>query len=812
MAPIESLLWRRLRIHQIYGANTDVGKTIFSTFLCNAASNHRGAERVAYLKPVSTGAEDEADTKSLEGIINQSSFSHIKRFAPSASTDVLYQYDIPCSPHTAALASGRIYPIEYLRTQPIPSDHALLRKIQNVAAEQAKLGHGWLFLETAGGVHSPGPSGTSQAELYAPLRSPVILVGDSRLGGISQTISSYESLKIRGYDVASVLLFQNDQYNNDGYLEEYLYKQGKIPVTTVPEPPARNSNHDEDNQALAAYYRNVDSSDKISKVVENLDQRAEDRVSQLQSMSERAHKTIWYPFTQQKLLSPNSISTIDSAHGDYFQVYKPQNDTESSDRPLLQPAFDGSASWWTQGLGHGSSQLTMAAAYAAGRYGHVMFAEAIHEPALTLAEKILQGTQNPRLTRTFYTDNGSTGCEVAIKMALRASRDRYGWDVNDKIEILGLKGSYHGDTIGAMDASEPCTFNEKVDWYQGKGYWFDYPTVNCTNGKWVVHVPEPLREHLGNGEDFESLSHVFDISSRSQSAVLDKYETYVQLVLEKLGKQGRKFGGLMMEPVILGAGGMIFVDPLFQRALVNAVRKSAHLIGNAQVQPTNDNDWSGLPVIHDEVFTGLYRLGRFTSSSFLGVHPDIAVNAKLLTGGLLPLCVTLASESIFNTFESDDKSDALLHGHSYTAHAIGCQVALESLDELQAMDTQGDWNWARNSNWKETAASHDSATTPEVWSVWSREFVTEVSQKTDQVSGIWALGSVLAISMRDADGAGYKSKAAAKLQATLKQAEPWSMHTRVLGNVFYIMASQKTSQEAVEEMQERLLHGLEQTS
>ncbi|CAH0023100.1 unnamed protein product [Clonostachys rhizophaga] len=791
MAPIESLLWRRLRIHQIYGANTDVGKTIFSTFLCNAASNHRGgADRVAYLKPVSTGPRDEADS------------NHIKRFAPSTSTEVLYQYDIPCSPHTAAIASGR----------PIPSDHALLRKIQEAAARQAELGPGWLFLETAGGVHSPGPSGTSQAELYAPLRSSVLLVGDSRLGGISQTISSYESLKIRGYDVASVLLFQNDQYNNDGYLEEYFDKQGKIPVTTIPGPPAQHSNRDEDVMALAAYYSHTGSSNKIGKVVETLDKLAQDRISQLESMSERAFKTIWYPFTQQKLLSPGSISTIDSAHGDYFQIYKSQDTAKSSNKPLIQPAFDGSASWWTQGLGHASSQLTLAAAYAAGRYGHVMFAEAVHEPAIALAENLLRGMQNPRLTRAFYTDNGSTGCEVAIKMALRASRDRYGWDVKDKIEILGLKGSYHGDTIGAMDASEPCTFNEKVDWYQGKGYWFDYPTVNCTNGKWVVHVPEPLREHLGDGEEFESLSHVFDVSSRSKTAVLQMYETYVRLVLERLGKQGHKFGGLMMEPVILGAGGMIFVDPLFQRALVNAVRKSTHLIGNAHAQPTGENDWSGLPVIHDEVFTGLYRLGRFTPSSFLGVHPDITVHAKLLTGGLLPLCLTLASDSIFKTFESDDKSDALLHGHSYTAHAIGCNVAVETLNELQTMDTRGDWNWARNSNWREgpvPSSSQDNAALPEAWSVWSRDFVTEVSKRTDKVSGVWALGSVLAITMRDADGGGYKSKAATNFQAALKQGEAWSVHSRVLGNVFYIMASQKTSQETVEEMERKLLYCLE---
>ena len=286
-------------------------------------------------------------------------------------------------------------------------------------------------------------------------------------------------------------------------------------------------------------------------------------------MSRDAKESIWYPFTQHNLLPRDRISAIDSAYGDHFQVFidSPPNKSPSptsaaaavaDERPLLQPAFDGSASWWTQGLGHGNPRLALSAAYAAGRYGHVMFAEAVHEPALALAETLLKGMGNPRLSRVFYSDNGSTGCEVAVKMALRASRKRYGWGADESVGILGLKGSYHGDTMGAMDCSEPSVFNEKVEWYEGKGFWFDYPTVQCVNGRWLIDMPETLQRELGSGADFDSLGDVFDLETRAGSDLFGKYKGFVQATLERLRSEGRKFGALMLEPVVLGAGGMIF--------------------------------------------------------------------------------------------------------------------------------------------------------------------------------------------------------------------------------------------------------------
>lgn len=253
-------------------------------------------------------------------------------------------------------------------------------------------------------------------------------------------------------------------------------------------------------------------------------------------------------------------------------------------------------------------------------------------------------------------------------------------------------------------------------------------------------------------------------------------------------------------------------DPLFQRTLVKVVRQSPHLFGSRDsAGPKDDADWSGLPVIMDEVFTGLYRLGRFTSSSFLGVDADISVHAKLLTGGLVPLCATLASEHIFDAFGSDDKTDALLHGHSYTAHPVGCQVAVESLKEMQAMDRRGDWDWAKGQGW---AAAARGSGGDGVWSTWPLGLVEELSRKTQRVAGAWALGSVLAIHVRDAAGGGYSSKAALGLSRALARGGasadggPWNVHSRVLGNVLYVMASQTTSAVSVAQVAALLREGL----
>jgi dethiobiotin synthetase/adenosylmethionine--8-amino-7-oxononanoate aminotransferase len=199
-------------------------------------------------------------------------------------------------------------------------------------------------------------------------------------------------------------------------------------------------------------------------------------------------------------------------------------------------------------------------------------------------------------------------------------------------------------------------------------------------------------------------------------------------------------------------------DPLFQHTLVRVIRENPTLISSNATIPTSPIDWSGIPVLYDEVFTGLYRLGRFNCTSFLQAEPDIIVNAKLLTGGLVPLCTTTASQSIFEAFLSSEKSDALLHGHSYTAHAVGCHVAVESVNQMMDMEKNGEWDafkssWANNSESKQTSIAKSAESNTLAWSMWSSTFVEEISHKTT-VDHVKALGSVLAIALKDEAGAG----------------------------------------------------------
>jgi dethiobiotin synthetase/adenosylmethionine--8-amino-7-oxononanoate aminotransferase len=230
-------------------------------------------------------------------------------------------------------------------------------------------------------------------------------------------------------------------------------------------------------------------------------------------------------------------------------------------------------------------------------------------------------------------------------------------------------------------------------------------------------------------------------------------------------------------------------------------------------------------VIHDEVFTGLYRLGTFTPSTLLQSKPDISVHAKLLTGGLVPLCCTVASQSIFDAFLGNEKRDALLHGHSYTAHPVGCHVAVESLKMMVEMEKEGVWDRAKE-DWKSgsrLASVSDQAV--QAWSVWSKKFVKTISY-LKEVESVITLGSVLAIKLQDENFGkpctflgtqpdpdevrlGYSSTAATGLQKKLLAgSDEFKIHVRVLGNVLYVMAGQKSKPETLRSIEKTLLDAL----
>lgn len=719
----------------------------------------------------------------------------------------------------------------------------MLEAIDKELRSYARGEDGIAIVETAGGVLSPAPSGSSQADLYRTLRLPTLLVGDHQLGGIATTISAWESLKIRGYDVNHVALFAEDHYDNHTYLKQY-FRDRNVTTFSIPPPPERSQWAIEDAEAMQEFYKTSSESDAVQDFTARFLAEHDQRIQRIRAMPAEAEQAIWHPFMQHTERSKDTITAWDSAYGDYFSSYATQQEkaqqggsAAASESSVLKPAFDGSASWWTQGLGHGNPQLALTAAHAAGRYGHVMFGGAVHEPALTLAQTLIRQSGNSRLSKVFYTDNGSTGMEVAVKMGLRAAVNRYlaGKNATHKdvdIRILGLKNSYHGDTIGTMDCSEPSVYNEKVEWYNsGRGVWLDFPTVKMRQGRWLV---EPFESEAGSRvvpaetTYFDSLDEILNFDKRREQA--QAYREYIHSVLkERVDKQGISFGALIIEPMLLGAGGMNFADPLYQKCLVDVAREFSHpkswlpTINSSSDSSTttvtttssDPNTWTGMPVIFDEVFTGLYRLGRFSAASFLRVEPDIVVNAKLLTGGLLPLCTTTASEAIFAAFLSPDKTDALLHGHSYTAHPVGCAVANASLRELTRLDTQGAWQ-PYHADWQQShefnAFGSASSAPAAAWSMWSAAFLAEISHAA-RVDHAFALGSVLALSLRDPNGAGYASTAATGLRDRLLAGTPGDsavIHSRVLGNVLYLMAALNTPAATLREVEGEVLGALKE--
>ncbi|KAK7454514.1 hypothetical protein VKT23_011268 [Stygiomarasmius scandens] len=794
-----SLLFKHLRVHQVFGANTDVGKTILTTALVRASAFTKSG--VFYLKPVSTGSMDVADDE------------HIKRYTAPWSdhvfTECLYRYQEPVSPHLAvklaAEQNGQSQPV-------IPTNETFITSIANHIRECARKTSRTsdLYVETAGGIHSPTLSGTTQAEAYRPLFLPTVLIGDSKLGGISTTISAYESLILRGYIVDSVLLFRDNYYRNYEYLQQYFADRG-VHVASVEAPPEHLPNPQENFVSTQRYYDSLltpDAEEGIFSSLKHLDQCHIRRLEELDSMPRRTLDNVWWPFVQHgSVKDEKDVTVIDSAYSDYFSIRAPDK-SASFQSSLLQPQFDGSASWWTQTFGHTHSSLTLAAARAAGRYGHVMFPKATNLPALKLAETLIHdGPGKGWASRAFFSDDGSTGMEVALKMALRAYSKRHNLDRTSQksLGVLGLKGSYHGDTIGAMDACEEDGVYT-CEWHNAKGFWLEAPWLSMRHEQVVVTVPSSI---TGEGEPITygmmSMASTYDVEKRlsEPDELATVYRDYLERTLTSLRKNGDfQLGALVLEPLIMGAGGMIFVDPLFQRVLVDVVR-------GLDSTPAKSG-WSGLPVIFDEVFVGLHRIGMESTTSLLGVFPDISVNAKILTGGLVPLAVTLASKSIFEAFLSDNKADALLHGHSYTAHAVGCEVANETLALIKKVTSSEEYVQAQQL-WGAGPGRENK-----VWSLWDPQFVEKVSEMDGIVSGVMALGTVLAIQLRDSKP-GYTSHSAEAVfkPLLLPEEDDWTMfsspggapfgvHYRTLGNVAYFMTSLTTSSSTLRTLEDKI--------
>jgi adenosylmethionine-8-amino-7-oxononanoate aminotransferase len=270
-------------------------------------------------------------------------------------------------------------------------------------------------------------------------------------------------------------------------------------------------------------------------------------------------------------------------------------------------AVDGISSWWVNTHGHAHPKIAEAIAQQARTFDQVILADFSHAPAAQLTEK-LQGFWPGGLRRTFFSDNGSTSVEVALKMVLQA---QHNWGQAQRRRFVAFTGAYHGDTVGAMSVGERGVFNEPF-W----SLWFD-----CT----ILPYDDA-----------------------------DAFEAYME-------EHGDTVAGVIMEPLVQGAAGMVFSSTEFLRRSAEATRRAGALL------------------ILDEVMTGWGRTGTMFACEQAAVVPDVIAASKGITGGTLPLGLTACTDVVYAAFLGDTKTEAFLHGHSYTGNPIACAAALAAL-------------------------------------------------------------------------------------------------------------------------------------
>ena len=401
---------------------------------------------------------------------------------------------------------------------------------------------------------------------------------------------------------------------------------------------------------------------------------------------------IWHPFTNSKL-DPAPIE-IERAEGVWLYA--------KDGRQIV----DAISSWWVNIHGHGNPRIAASIAEQARKMEHVILAGFTHGPAEELAARLRKWV-TPELTHLFFSDDGSTAVEVALKLAVQHFSNT---GRSEKREIVALQHGYHGDTAGAMSVSDDSPFTD--------------PFGTMRYAVHRVHSAYCYRCPVG----------------------LQRATCHIECVgqLETLLEERReKIAAVIVEPLLQAAGGMIVHPVEFMQKMRALCTKH------------------GVLLIADEVLTGFGRTGKMFACDLAGIAPDLMCLSKGITGGFLPMGVTLCSDRVESAFRSENRLHTFYHGHSYTGNALACAAANAS---LQIFDDEPVFE-------RITAIA---------------EITSErLAQLKDfaSVGDIRQMGTIGAIELR-ADDAGYLSAMRPKLYQFFLER---GVLLRPLGNVIYVL-------------------------
>jgi adenosylmethionine-8-amino-7-oxononanoate aminotransferase len=401
---------------------------------------------------------------------------------------------------------------------------------------------------------------------------------------------------------------------------------------------------------------------------------------------------IWHPFTQHAL-EDKRIAIASGKGALLFDVDG-------------KAYIDGISSWWVNLFGHAQPDIAAAIRQQAEKLEHVIFAGFTHEPACRLADSLLK-ILPPNFSKVFFSDNGSTAVEVALKMAVQFWHNQG----KAKHKIISFKNAYHGDTFGAMSVGKSAFFSA-----------FDALLFD------VIQIDLPV--------------------SKNFSEIKKTFETIV--------KQGDT-ACFIFEPLVQGSAGMCMYDAVFLDELI-------------QTAQAND-----VLCIADEVMTGFGRTGKRFAIDYLHNKPDMICLSKGLTGGFLPLGLTVCSQKIYDAFYASDKFKTFFHGHSYTANPLSCAAANASLHLLEQYTDK-----------------------IKQLSAWQKTFATAL-ENFSSIKNIRTLGTIAAFEVESTNlpfgeqqGGGYFSNIRDVLYRHFLEA---GVLLRPLGNTVYIMPPYCITQE-----------------
>jgi len=387
---------------------------------------------------------------------------------------------------------------------------------------------------------------------------------------------------------------------------------------------------------------------------------------------------VWHPFTQMHTASP------------------PLEIVKAKDTSLYsadgKKYIDINSSWWVNVHGHANSHISKALQKQFSQVDHVIFADATHHKAIELSTRVCEKLSDP-FQKVFFSDNGSTAVEVALKMVIQYWHNRR----ISKRKILSLAGSYHGDTFGAMSLGERGIFNTPFEPYFFDVHFLEFPHVEAEE-----NILNSAEQQMESG----------DVAC------------------------------LIIEPLVQGAAGMRMYRSNFLDKLIKICK-------HFQVK-----------VIFDEVMTAWGRTGKLFALNHCQETPDIVCLSKGLTGGVLPLGLTVTTNEIYEAFLGENVSTALLHGHSFTANALSCACACASLDLFEQQYTWDNINKI---------------------SLWNETLKLEMNTHP-RIKEIRQTGTILAFELKEDERTSYFSE---QKKGIIKHFMKHQIFIRPLGNIFF---------------------------